>query len=263
MRFAPRWYRAARLGRTGLTDSALWALAFAMEHPRYRGLRAQVVREPELAAWLAAESEEEAGAHFARGIASVGPAAVRFVLSSSAFRAAQAEAGEPPREDSMSDKTQTETDAAPGDDEEEASPELLAQLAAWRAADDAVAAGVGQPLTLRIAERQRDAAARQIADLVDDDVLDDSLIIDTWPEISRYGRAVGWSTEQIAKFLSGPKNLFPVPEGDEGDGDEGEEKGEGEGDKGDEDKGDEDKGDDDAPPPDAKFLKLRDKASEK
>lgn len=256
MRFAPRWYRSARLGRTGLTDSALWALSFAMEHPRYRGLRAQVVREPELAAWLAAESEEEAGAHFARGIASVGPAAVRFVLSSSAFRAAQAEAGEPPREDSVSDKTETDTDAAPGDDEE-ASPELLAQLKAWRDADDEVAAGVGQPLTLRIAERQRDAAARQIADLVDDDVLDDSLIINTWPEISRYGRAVGWSTEQIAKFLSGPKNLFPVPKDGGEEDEEDEEKGEGEG-EGEE----EGKGEDDAPPPDAKFMKLRDKAAE-
>ena len=172
MRFAPRWYRSARLGRTGLTDSALWALSFAMEHPRYRGLRAQVVREPELAAWLAAESEEEAGAHFARGIARVGPTAVRFVLGSDSFRAAQAEAGEPPREDSVSNETETETDAAPGDDE--ASPELLAQLKAWRTADDAVAAGVGQPLTLRIAERQRDAAARAPA-LLDD--LDDLIEI--------------------------------------------------------------------------------------
>ena len=145
--------------------------------------------------------------------------------------------------------------------EDKAEDKVSALVQEWLDADEELAEATS-PLDRRVAQKRRDQAARALADAVDDDVISDQLIIDTWPQITAYGRALGWSLKEVLRFLAGPEKSISVPDaddaddaGDDDDDDDGGDGGDDKGDAADDKDGDKDKGEVPAPAKDYAGLR--------
>ena len=256
-------YAAAREGaaRVGakLPEQALWALCYLFTEgaAAFRSLRGVIGNQvPELRQWAAATSVAEGAEYFAKGLRRVGMRGVAYLLHDEEFRRAMERAGAPPVATAATEESGVKTDKAEAA-EDKAEDKVSALVQEWLDADEELAEATS-PLDRRVAQKRRDQAARALADAVDDDVISDQLIIDTWPQITAYGRALGWSTKEVLRFLAGPEKSISVPDADDADDADDDDGGDGGDDKGDaaDDKdGDKDKGEVPAPAKDYAGLR--------
>ena len=254
-------YAAAREGaaRVGaqLPEQALWALCYLFTEgaAAFRSLRGVIGNHvPELRQWAAATSVAEGAEYFAKGLRRVGMRGVAYLLHDEQFRRAMEQAGTPPV--TATEESGVKTDQA--DEDKNGDNAVSGLVQAWLDAD-AELAEAATTLDRRIAQKRRDEAARALADAVEDEVVSDDLIIETWPKITAYGRAVGWSTKVVLRFLAGPNKSISVPnvddKDDEDDEDDKDDEDDDKGDAADDKDGDKDKGEVPAPAKDYAGLR--------
>ena len=266
--YAVTLYAAARQGAAQvgakLPDQALWTLCYLFTEggaSAFRSMRGVIGNHvPELRKWAAATSVDEGAEYFAKGLRRVGMRGVAYLLHDEEFRRAMERAGDPPVATAATEESGVKTDKAEAA-EDKAEDKVSALVQEWLDADEELAEATS-PLDRRVAQKRRDQAARALADAVDDDVISDQLIIDTWPQITAYGRALGWSLKEVLRFLAGPEKSISVPDaddaddaGDDDDDDDGGDGGDDKGDAADDKDGDKDKGE--VPAPAKNYAGLR------
>lgn len=144
-------YAAAKAGaaqvQAPLSEQELWALCVGVTEPQFAGLQALVLRVPELRAWsqVSARLMSEGAAQFAAGLRRAGRANIAYVLHSSAFRAAQAAAGEPPKEDPVSDGGGKKSEAQEAQEADKYPAGLEQKVLAWHQADEVLAEAEDPP----------------------------------------------------------------------------------------------------------------------